>query len=200
MGFFDRIKKALKVGTDVAAKQPDQDVKIAPEKVAPKKEAVVAPEPETIKAEPKIEPKIEPKAEPELRVEPKKQELKKEALSQKVTSILRRKKETAAVAKAGQTAGAKKRVAAGQVLIRPLVTEKATLTETYIFEIQPTANKTEVAKAIEQIYGIKPVNVRIINMLGKVVRWQYRAGQRKSWKKAIVRLPKGKTIDVYEGT
>lgn len=87
-----------------------------------------------------------------------------------------------------------------RVLVRPLVTEKATVTGTYCFEVALTANKSEVYKAVQKMYGVTPLSVRIMNVKGKTVRWQQTNGQRKAWKKAIVRLKAGETINVYQGT
>jgi large subunit ribosomal protein L23 len=88
------------------------------------------------------------------------------------------------------------------VLIKPAVTEKAgTLNELnqYVFVVDRGANKITIAKAVEAFYGVKPVAVNIINMPGKkVVRGRIK-GQRSDWKKAIVTLPAGKTIAIYEG-
>lgn len=86
------------------------------------------------------------------------------------------------------------------VLRRPVITEKATLTGTVIFEVAPTANKVTVQSAIREQYGVTPLHVRILNVKGKAVRWGSREGKRKDWKKAIIRLRKGETINVYEGT
>ncbi|MBD3248173.1 50S ribosomal protein L23 [Candidatus Falkowbacteria bacterium] len=89
-----------------------------------------------------------------------------------------------------------------RVLVRPLITEKATELSSlnkYAFEVCTDANKIEVAQAVKEVYGIKPVSVNILKMKGKkVVRGRY-TGKRKDWKKAIVTLPKGKTIRIYEG-
>jgi large subunit ribosomal protein L23 len=89
-----------------------------------------------------------------------------------------------------------------RILIKPLVTEKAThqkVENKYVFMVATTANKVEIASSIEEVYGIKPIKINIINMDGKVVRRGHITGRRKDWKKAIVTLPKGKTIEVYEG-
>ncbi len=89
-----------------------------------------------------------------------------------------------------------------RVLLRPLITEKASIMGTenkYFFEVSRDANKVEIAKAIEEVYGVKPVSVNIINMKGKKVRFGRILGKRKDWKKAIVTLPEGKTIKIYEG-
>ncbi len=89
-----------------------------------------------------------------------------------------------------------------RVLIKPLVTEKATdLTakNKYVFTVANSANKIEVAKAINEVYGVKAVSVNIISMKGKAVSRGKVTGQRKDWKKAIVSLKKGDSIKIYEG-
>ena len=92
--------------------------------------------------------------------------------------------------------------ASSRALVKPLITEKAThLTgeNKYVFVIARGANKIETAKAIQAVYGVKPVDVNIINMKGKKVTRGKIRGQRKDWKKAIVTLAKGDTIKVHEG-
>ncbi|MCG2697897.1 50S ribosomal protein L23 [Candidatus Parcubacteria bacterium] len=89
-----------------------------------------------------------------------------------------------------------------KVLVKPLITEKATnlgAENKYVFEVSTQANKIEIAKAINEVYGIKPVNVNIVKMKGKKIRSGKTLGRRKDWKKAIIQLPEGKTIKVYEG-
>jgi len=89
-----------------------------------------------------------------------------------------------------------------RVLIRPLLTEKGShlgIENKYLFEVGYDTNKIEVAKAIEAVYGVKPTKVNIIKLAGKIVRRGRYEGRRKNWKKAIVTLPKGKTIQIYEG-
>jgi large subunit ribosomal protein L23 len=89
-----------------------------------------------------------------------------------------------------------------RVLLRPLVTEKGShlgIENKYLFEVGYNANKIEIAKAIEDVYGVKPTKVNIIKLAGKIVRRGRYEGRRKNWKKAIVTLPEGKTIQIYEG-
>lgn len=90
-----------------------------------------------------------------------------------------------------------------RVLLRPIISEKAshqqTLVNQYFFMVDMKANKIEVAKAVKAVYGIKPVAVNIIKMEGKRSYRGRTVGKRKDWKKAIVTLPKGKTITLYEG-
>lgn len=103
--------------------------------------------------------------------------------------------------KVSKTSTAKKG-SAYKILVKPLVTEKAANMGTkskYVFEVSTDANKIEVAKAIEEVYGEKPVAVNIMNYSGKKVTSGRLAGRRKDWRKAIVTLAKGKSINIYEG-
>jgi len=99
----------------------------------------------------------------------------------------------------------KKKAGSGRayrVLIKPLITEKAAILNTeskYVFSVATDANKIEIANAVEEVYGIKPIAVNIIKVSGKKVRYGRTFGKRKDWKKAIVALPKGKSINIYEG-
>ncbi len=88
------------------------------------------------------------------------------------------------------------------VIVRPLVTEKAAVIAhagQYSFLVAPNANRVAVRSAIKAMYGVLPESVNIQRVRGKFVRFGRATGQRSDWKKAIVTLPKGKTIDVYEG-
>lgn len=89
-----------------------------------------------------------------------------------------------------------------RILVRPLISEKVTQQQAfgqYTFEVARKANKIEVAKAIKEIYGLTPIKVSMMVMEGKTKRFGRTVGKRKDWKKAIVTLPKGKTISLYEG-
>ena len=89
-----------------------------------------------------------------------------------------------------------------RVLIKPLVTEKASsagILNKYVFAINPRMNKVEVKKAVRAIYNVDPVKVNISNFSGKQVRYGRTSGQTKSWKKAVVTLKAGDKIEVYEG-
>ncbi len=89
-----------------------------------------------------------------------------------------------------------------RVLVKPLVTEKATALgadNKYVFVVGDKANKLEVAKAIQTVYGVKPIDVNIIKIKGKRVSRGRIRGKRKDWKKAIVTLQAGQQIQVYEG-
>ena len=92
--------------------------------------------------------------------------------------------------------------AAYRVLLRPLVTEKAsslTPLNQYVFAVANRANKRSIAEAVYQVYGIRPTRVNVIAVRGKFVRSGQTASRRSDWKKALVTLPAGKTISIYEG-
>ena len=88
------------------------------------------------------------------------------------------------------------------IVLRALMTEKgAQLREThntYYFKVSPKANKLEIRSAISSIFNVEVVNVRTINVRGKFKRLGRSAGRRSSWKKAIVTLKEGQTIDLFD--
>jgi large subunit ribosomal protein L23 len=88
-----------------------------------------------------------------------------------------------------------------QVVIRPLITEKAThLSErhnAYTFEVNPLATKTEIKHAIEALFNVKVADVRTQNRRGKPRRYRQRVGRMRNWKKAIVTLLADYRIDFY---
>jgi len=86
-----------------------------------------------------------------------------------------------------------------RILKTPHITEKATdLTNQnqYIFKIYPRANKLEVKKAIENLYGVDVISVKIINIPPKRRRLGRIEGWRKGYKKAIIRIKEGQKIEV----
>ncbi|MBI4812498.1 50S ribosomal protein L23 [Candidatus Falkowbacteria bacterium] len=96
----------------------------------------------------------------------------------------------------------KKYGGAYRALIKPLITERASVLgalNKYVFEVAKGANKIEIAKAVNEVYGIQPVSVNIIRIKGKEVKHGRMSGRRKDWKKAIITLPAGESIKVYEG-
>jgi len=89
-----------------------------------------------------------------------------------------------------------------RVLIKPLITEKASILQQenkYIFEVCESSNKIEIADAIEEVYNVRPTSVNTVRVIGKKVRSGKNVGKRKDWKKAVVTLPAGKIIKIYEG-
>ena len=90
-----------------------------------------------------------------------------------------------------------------ELIRRPLITEKATRlkegSNTICFEVARTANKIEVRRAVEKLFGVKVLDVRVANRQGKWKRMGRFVGQRKAWKKAYVRLAPDQTIEFFEG-
>jgi large subunit ribosomal protein L23 len=88
-----------------------------------------------------------------------------------------------------------------QVVVRPLITEKAThISErhnAYTFEVNPLANKTEIKDAIEALFSVKVLDVRTQNRRGKMRRHRLKTGRMRNWKKAIVSLHEEYRIDFY---
>lgn len=88
------------------------------------------------------------------------------------------------------------------IIVKPLISEKAASLASvnqYVFVVRRGVNRIQVRSAIKQMYGVSPVSINILNVRGKKVRFGRRMGKRSDWKKAIVTLPKGQTINVYEG-
>jgi len=92
---------------------------------------------------------------------------------------------------------------AQRVIRRPLITEKATRMKesanTVCFEVDRDANKIEVGRAVEKLFGVKVLDVRVANREGKWKRMGRFVGQRKDWKKAYVRLAPDQKIEFFEG-
>jgi len=88
-----------------------------------------------------------------------------------------------------------------QVVIRPLITEKAThLSErhnAYTFEVNPLVTKTEIKAAVEALFNVKVLDVRTQNRRGKLRRYRLKSGRMRNWKKAIVSLHEEYRIDFY---
>ena len=90
------------------------------------------------------------------------------------------------------------------IIRKPIITEQsmeATEDKKYVFEVAPEANKIEIKKAVEEVFGVKVEKVTTINMKGKLKRnGAYPAGFRANWKKAMVKLTAdSKTIEFFEG-
>ena len=90
------------------------------------------------------------------------------------------------------------------IIKRPIITEQsmsATADKKYTFEVARDANKIEIARAVEEIFGVKVAKVNTLNMQGKLKRvGRYPEGRRAAWKKAMVTLTgDSKTIEFFEG-
>lgn len=86
------------------------------------------------------------------------------------------------------------------VIIRPIVTERSfdlMSNNKYTFEVAANAPKEEIADAIEKIFDVKVVKVNTMWVKPKTKRVRYVAGQTRRWKKAIVTLAEGDTIEVF---
>ncbi|NQW20664.1 MAG: 50S ribosomal protein L23 [Chloroflexi bacterium] len=88
------------------------------------------------------------------------------------------------------------------VLRRPIVTEKSTLLSDqgrYVFEVETHASKHDIAKAVEWAFNVKVVKVNTLKVPGKMKRYGRRPSKQPDWKKAIVSLQAGDTIQLFEG-
>lgn len=88
------------------------------------------------------------------------------------------------------------------VIIRPLITEKATIlagAHKYAFEVDVRANKNQVKHAVEIAFNVSVRKVNTMNVHGKRSRVGTRYTHAPSWKKAIVTLAEGDTIQIFEG-
>ena len=89
-----------------------------------------------------------------------------------------------------------------QVILNPLVTEKATQLSEFnkiVFSVPLSANKIDIKSSIERIYSVKVLSVNTILLKGKTKRFKGVLGRRNSSKKAIVTLAPGNTIDLSVG-
>ncbi len=97
-----------------------------------------------------------------------------------------------------------------EVIKRPVITEKTTRLKEmgqYVFEVDPRANRQQVKQAVEKLFNVRVLAVRIINVPAKRRRdWRARilsskpkqVVRRPGWKKAIVQVAPGQTIDIFE--
>lgn len=88
------------------------------------------------------------------------------------------------------------------VLIRPVISEKsyALIAEgKYTFRVNDRAHKTQVAQAVEEVFGVGVAEVRTAKVHAKPKRRGLTKGRSRSWKKAIVQLQPGERIELFEG-
>ena len=92
---------------------------------------------------------------------------------------------------------------AQDIILKPIVTEAsmdALQMNKYTFKVAKDANKVEIAKAVEELFGVKVAKVNTINVKGKMKRMGRYQGYRPDWKKAVVTLAEGeKTIEFFDG-
>jgi len=87
-----------------------------------------------------------------------------------------------------------------QVIIRPIITERSydLLNDNrYTFEVSKTANKIEIRDAVEDIFSVHVLNVNTMSVKAKPKRVRYAKGKTRTWKKAIVTLVEGETIEAF---
>jgi len=89
------------------------------------------------------------------------------------------------------------------IIRRPLVTEKSNIgreeRNLVTFAVAPGANKLEIRRAVEDLFRVDVVEVRTMRMPRKKRRVGLRSGYKAEWKKALVRLAEGQTIEFFEG-
>jgi large subunit ribosomal protein L23 len=89
-----------------------------------------------------------------------------------------------------------------EVLLAPVVSEKSYSLigdNKYSFRIHPDAHKTQVRQAVEQLFEVKVQRVNIVKVQSKPKRRGISKGARPGWKKAIVQLAEGESIEIFEG-
>ena len=89
-----------------------------------------------------------------------------------------------------------------EVLLAPVVSEKSYSLigdNKYSFRIHPDAHKTQVRQAVEQLFEVKVQRVNIVKVQAKPKRRGMTKGTRPGWKKAIVQLAEGESIEIFEG-
>ena len=90
-----------------------------------------------------------------------------------------------------------------RTIVRPIVTEQSSAAYQergeYTFRVASDATKTTIRAAIEQLFGVKVTGVWTSNQRGKARRVGQQIGRRPHWKKAVVKLRAGDTIDIFEG-
>ena len=87
-----------------------------------------------------------------------------------------------------------------EVIIRPIITEHSydqMEDNVYTFEVAKDANKVEIRQAVEEIFGVKVVKVNTLNVKSKPKRVRYQAGYTRTWKKAMVTVEEGQSIEIF---
>jgi large subunit ribosomal protein L23 len=91
---------------------------------------------------------------------------------------------------------------ANEIIYQAIISEKGTILRDeqncYVFKVHVQANKIEIKRAIEKAFAVKVLDVKTINMKGKAKRLGRYEGKRSEWKKALIRLKEGDSIDIFE--
>ena len=91
---------------------------------------------------------------------------------------------------------------AGQVILAPIVSEKSYAASThgrYTFKVHPDSHKTQIRQAVEELFDVKVTRVNVIKVQPKPKRRGLVRGKRPGWKKAVVQLRAGDTIEIFQG-
>ena len=91
---------------------------------------------------------------------------------------------------------------ARSVVIRPVISEKSyelLAANKYTFRVHDRAHKTQIRQAVEEIFGVRVLNVQTMNVRPKPKRRGYTAGKTRRWKKAVVHLHAEDSIELLEG-
>jgi large subunit ribosomal protein L23 len=86
------------------------------------------------------------------------------------------------------------------IIIRPIISEKSYAMieqNRYTFEVAKSSNKTQIAQAISEIFGVSVTDVNTMNVTGKPRRVRVAKGKTRDWKKAVVTLKAGDTLDIF---
>jgi len=89
-----------------------------------------------------------------------------------------------------------------EILLAPVVSEKSysgLADRRYTFKVHPDAHKTQVRQAVESLFDVEVQRVNIVKVQAKPKRRGLHKGTRQGWKKAVVQLREGHTIEVFEG-
>jgi large subunit ribosomal protein L23 len=89
-----------------------------------------------------------------------------------------------------------------QVLLAPVVSEKSYSqieNNKYSFKVHPDAHKTQIRQAVEELFSVHVEAVNIVKVQSKPKQRNFRRGTRPGWKKAIVQLRQGESIEIFEG-
>ena len=89
-----------------------------------------------------------------------------------------------------------------QVILAPIVSEKSYAGSTrgsYTFKVHPSSHKTQIRQAVEELFDVKVERVNVIKVQAKPKRRGVHRGTRPGWKKAVVQLRAGDTIEIFQG-
>ncbi len=89
------------------------------------------------------------------------------------------------------------------IIIRPILTEKTTLLAEagkYAFRVHDSANKLDIGRAVEELFRVDVVSVNVSRVRGKWRRFGRSRGRKSDWKKAVVTLQMGQSIELFPGT